>query len=171
MIRNKCAGRISWSVYCFPTYCLLSGLSPAPSPPRNLTFSAASGIIFPHAPVAQWIERLTSNPVGCLYAAFIGGFSVFALDGVNPETSIESIKSILSTPIAPKLHRIIVLRTDRMGTPCPTEDRGGLRPRLGQTGRERSEYPVVSEAKIRSLDPGRSRSDHPINWFSGLVIL
>ena len=38
----------------------------------------------------------------------MGGFSVFSLDGVNTEMSIESTVSIFSTLIAPKLHREIL---------------------------------------------------------------
>ena len=41
----------------------------------------------------------------------------------------------------------------------------------GKTGREHSEHTVVSTANSRSLHPGRSRSDHSINWFGGLIIL
>jgi len=37
----------------------------------------------------------------------MGVISVFALDGVNQRASIESINSIFSTLIAPKLHREI----------------------------------------------------------------
>ena len=100
------------------------------------------------------------------------------LDGVNSQLSIESTKSTLSMLIAPQLHQKSALRADRMGTPYPTEDRSGRslsRATRGnhdrKTGHKRSEYPFVSIANNRSLHSGRSRSDHSINWFGGLIIL
>jgi hypothetical protein len=50
-------------------------------------------------------ERLTSNPMGCLYTAFTGVYSVLPLDGVNSKLSTQSIISILSTLVAPRLHQ------------------------------------------------------------------
>jgi len=52
-----------------------------------------------------------------------------------------------------------------------TEDQGGPRPRQVKPGREHREHPIVSEANIRSLYPGRSRSNHPTNWFGGSFFL
>ena len=57
------------------------------------------------APVAQWIERLTSNCTEQLNILSMGVISVHPLDGVNQEQSIKSTQSILSIPIAPALHQ------------------------------------------------------------------
>ncbi|MGB2963325.1 MAG: hypothetical protein WBB69_05010, partial [Anaerolineales bacterium] len=58
-----------------------------------------------HAPVAQWIERLTSNCTRWVNTVYMGVISVHPLDGVNSRLSIEGMNSILSIPVAPDLHQ------------------------------------------------------------------
>ena len=60
-----------------------------------------------HAPVAQWIERLTSNWPEGLKILSMGVNSVHPLDRVDQEQSIKNTQSILSIPIAPELHQEI----------------------------------------------------------------
>jgi len=60
---------------------------------------------FRFAPVAQWIERLTSNWTGELKILSMGLKSVHPLDGVDQDQSIKRTKSTLSTLIAPQLHQ------------------------------------------------------------------
>ena len=57
-----------------------------------------------HAPVAQWIERLTSNCAGKVNTLSMGENIVHPLDGIIQILSIKSTKSIPSTQIAPELH-------------------------------------------------------------------
>jgi len=57
----------------------------------------------PHAPAAQWIERLTSNCVLGVSILYLGENYVYPVDGVVKKLSIKSIISILSTPIVPAL--------------------------------------------------------------------
>ena len=93
---------------------------------------------------------------------------------VDRNLSITYIISILSILIAPNLHQKSALRVDRMAASLPTEDRGCSattgeasppdRLSCQKPGRERSEHPALSAAKIRSLHPGREQSEHLINW-------
>ncbi len=63
------------------------------------------GKYLPRARVAQWIKRLTSNCAGGLSIVYLGENYVQPLYGVDSNLSITSIISILSTLIAPQLHR------------------------------------------------------------------
>ena len=108
-------------------------------------------------------KLLTSNCERGVSILYLGKFAcpersrrVYSLYRVDAKLSTQSIISILSTLFAPQLHRKSALRADLKGTPYPTEDRGGLRPRRRQTDLS---IPVVSLANIPSLYPRRSQSD------------
>ena len=78
---------------------------------------------------------------------------VHSLDGVDQNLSITSIVSIISTLIAPRLHRKRALRVDRMAASLPTAWVLWTRP----------ERPAATTGKNRSLYPGRERSKQPVS--------